>query len=130
LEGRKLDLALNLLDRQIVDKDGQPTGNVDDLELEWPQDRGGAPFVTNLLAGPGALSPRLGSRLGKWISSVHRRVNDENSDPVRISMSVVKRIGVKVELIVAAPDVENWKLQEWVRDNIILKIPGARHAPE
>jgi sporulation protein YlmC with PRC-barrel domain len=130
VEGRKLDLALSLLDRQIVDKDGQPTGNVDDLELECPQGGGGAPFVRNLLVGPGALSQRLGGSLGKSIWLLHRRLNHGNPDPVRISMSVVKRIGVKVELIIAASDVEGWKLQQWIRDHVILKIPGAGHAPE
>jgi sporulation protein YlmC with PRC-barrel domain len=130
LEGRKLDLALNLLDRQIVDKDGQPAGNVDDLELEWPAGGIGSPFISALLAGPGALSARLGGRLGRWISSVHTRLNQGNPHPARISMSVVKRIAAKVEVTVAASDLPTWSLQEWTRDKIILKIPGAEHAPE
>lgn len=30
---RRLDAALELLDRQLLDKDGTPAGKVDDLEL-------------------------------------------------------------------------------------------------
>jgi sporulation protein YlmC with PRC-barrel domain len=130
VQGRKMDLALNLLDRQIVDKNGIPAGNVDDLEFEWPADGTGTPFVTALLAGPGALSERLGGRLGKWISSIHARLNEGDPQPARVSMGVVKRIGVKVELTLAASELQTWELQKWIRDKIILKIPGAGHAPE
>lgn len=125
-----MDLALNLLDRHIVDNDGQPAGNVDDLEFEWPDGGAGPPFVGALLSGPGALSQRLGGRLGKWISSVHVRLNEGDPQPARVSMGVVKRIGVKVELSLPASQLETWELQKWVRDKIILKIPGAKHAPE
>jgi sporulation protein YlmC with PRC-barrel domain len=125
-----MDLALDFLDRQMVDKDGQPVGNVDDLELEWPQDGAGPPFVSVILAGPGALSKRLGGGLGKWIGAVHTRLNRGDPEPVRISMGIVKRVGVKVELTVAGSDLRTDKLQRWVLDNIVLKIPGARHAPE
>jgi sporulation protein YlmC with PRC-barrel domain len=125
-----MDLGLDLLDRQIVDKDGQPAGNVDDLEFEWPRGGTGPPFVSSILAGPSALSRRLGGRLGKWMAAVHKRLNEGDPEPVRISMGVVKRIGVKVELTVAGSDLATWDLQRWIRDKVIVKIPGASHAPE
>jgi sporulation protein YlmC with PRC-barrel domain len=125
-----MDLALNLLDRQIVDKDGVPAGNVDDLEFEWPDGGVGPPFVASLLTGPGALSERLGGRMGKWISSVHARLHEGDPQPARVSMGVVKKIAVKVELTLPASQLQTSELQDWVRDKIILKIPGARHAPE
>jgi hypothetical protein len=129
-QGRRMDLGLDLLDRHIVDKDGQPAGNVDDLEFEWPSDGAGPPFVSALLTGPGALSKRLGGRLGRWIGAVHARLNKGVPEPVRVSMGIVKRVGVKVELTVAGTDLRTWDLQRWARDRIILKIPGAGHAPE
>jgi hypothetical protein len=129
VQGRKIDLALNILDRQIVDKNGRPAGNVDDIEFGWPNDGRGPPFVTALLTGPGALSERLGGRLGKWISSIHSRLTGD-PQPARVSMGVVQRIGVKVELTLDATQLKTWELQRWVRDKIILKIPGAGHAPE
>jgi sporulation protein YlmC with PRC-barrel domain len=130
LAGRRTDLALNVLDRQIVDREGRPAGNVYDLEFTWPEDGIGPPFVTALLAGPGALSQRLDGRLGKWISSIHARLNRGDGEPARVSMGVVQKIGVKVELTVAATDLGTWNFQKWVLGRIISKIPGARHAPE
>jgi hypothetical protein len=128
VQGRRIDLALNLLDRQIVDKDGLPAGNVDDVEFEWPLD-GGSPYVSALLVGPGALSERLGGRLGRWISSVHARLAGD-PQPGRVGMGVVNKIANKVELTLSASQVGTYELQEWVRDNIIAKIPGSEHAPE
>jgi len=53
-----IDAALNLLDRQIVDKDGRMAGTVDDLGLT--EDPKGPPYVTAILAGPGALARQVG----------------------------------------------------------------------
>jgi hypothetical protein len=61
MSGRVLEAGLHLLDRQLVDADGRLAGKVDDLELEFPEG-GGPPVVTAILAGPGALSRRSGSR--------------------------------------------------------------------
>jgi sporulation protein YlmC with PRC-barrel domain len=129
MHGRRIDLALNLLDRQIVDREGEPAGKVDDLEFQWSEGGSGAPFVSAILLGPGALSQRLGGPLGRWISSMHARLNND-PEPARLPMGIVKKIAVKVELTLPASQLETWELQKWVRDNIIMKIPGAEHAPE
>src|SRR5205823_12906992 len=90
--GRIRDLGLELLDRQIVDRDGMLAGKVDDLELSFPEGGSGPPFVTAILAGPGALARRLGGRLGWWVESTYARLA-EDPTPSRISFGVVKRIG-------------------------------------
>jgi sporulation protein YlmC with PRC-barrel domain len=125
-----MDLGLDLLDRQIVDKDGQPAGNVDDVEFEWPREGSGPPYVSAILAGPGAWSKRLDGRLGRGVGALHARLSEGDAELVRISMAVVKRVGVMVELTVAATDLGTWNLQRWARDKILRKIPGAGHAPE
>ena len=75
----EIDAALNLLDRQIVDKDGRMAGTVDDLELT--EEPNGAPYVTAILAGPGALSRQLGGRVGRWLESVHERLHPAETSP-------------------------------------------------
>ena len=63
MAGRIFEAGLQLLDRQLIDKDGRHAGKVDDLELEFP-DGAGPPVVAAILAGPGALSRRLDGLLG------------------------------------------------------------------
>lgn len=46
----QVDLALGILDHQLLDSDGRRCGNVDDLELG--DIRAGAPTVEAILAGP------------------------------------------------------------------------------
>ena len=61
-----LHATLDLLDRQLRDRDGVLCGNVDDLELRRDDD--GAVYVTHLVAGGGALAYRLKRRkLGRWL---------------------------------------------------------------
>jgi sporulation protein YlmC with PRC-barrel domain len=117
---RELDAALHLLDRQVIDKDGRPAGKVDDLELTERKD--GAPYVSAILSGSGALGPRISRRWGRWgtwLTSLHR-----------VDFSLVHRIGSDVSVIVSADDLGAHDAERWARDHVIGHIPGARHASE
>ena len=128
--GGRLYAALHLLDRQILDADSMMAGKVDDLEFE-PAHDGAAPVVTNILSGVGALGPRLGGRLGRWLTGIHRRLRPEpEPGPARISFGVVKKLDNHVELTLHRSELENNELEAWTRDNLIAHIPGASDAPE
>ena len=130
MAGRVLEAGLHLLDRQLIDKDGRLAGKVDDLELTVP-DGGGPPVVTAILAGPGALSRRLGGRFGAWLEAVANRLRDGyDREPARLAFGVVKRVGSAVELSVAKAELDTNRLEAWTRDHLIGKLPGAGDAPE
>jgi hypothetical protein len=130
MTGRVVFAGLDLLDRQIVDRDGKLAGKVDDLELSFPEDAG-APYVTTILSGPGALARRIGGRLGRWTESVFARLHPRTEPtPAHLSFGVVKKIGVHIELSVDRDDLQSMHLEDWVRERIIGKIPGAHHASE
>jgi sporulation protein YlmC with PRC-barrel domain len=130
MAGRTLEAALQLLDRQLVDADGRLAGKVDDLELTFP-DGGGPPLVTAILAGPGALSRRVGGRLGAWLEAVANRLRDgDDRRPARVPFSAVTEIGSAIRLRVVKAELETDRLEAWTRDRIIGKLPGAGHAPD
>ena len=130
MSGRVLEAGLHLLGRQLIDSDGRLAGKVDDLELEVP-DGGGPPLVTAILAGPGALSRRIGGRAGAWLESVANRLRDgDDRRPARVPFGVVKRIESAVELSVAKAELETDRLEVWTRDHLIGHLPGAGDAPE
>jgi sporulation protein YlmC with PRC-barrel domain len=130
MAGRTLEAALQLLDRQLVDADGRLAGKVDDLELTFP-DGGGPPLVTAILAGPGALSRRVGGRLGAWLEAVANRLRDgDDRQPARVPFSAVTEIGSAIKLRVAKAELETDRLEAWTRDRIIGKLPGAGDAPD
>ena len=55
---RVVHAGLQLLDRQLVDREGVLCGKVDDVEIEVDDD--GRAYVTAILCGPGALLSRTG----------------------------------------------------------------------
>jgi hypothetical protein len=63
-----IDLALGVLDHQLLDADERRCGKVDDLELDLAE--GGAPRVTELLAGPTAWRSR--GRVGRIAARLAR----------------------------------------------------------
>src|SRR5215212_11430319 len=92
-------IGLDLLDRQILDCDGQPVGKVDDVELDVDAD--GTPYVAALLVGQQALGDRIGGRLGRWIAGTARRLSlDHDRGPIRIPYDLVAELTSAVNLSV------------------------------
>jgi sporulation protein YlmC with PRC-barrel domain len=122
--GKAIDAGLQLLDRQIVDVNGELAGKVDDLELAFPEEPGAPPYASAILTGPGALSHRIGGRLGLWIDRAHQGLSDDPRPP-SISFGVVKRIDNHLELSVSRDELATMRFEDWTREKIIERIPGS-----
>jgi sporulation protein YlmC with PRC-barrel domain len=105
----------DLLDRQLVDADGVLIGKVDDLELSEPAD--GPPHVVAILSRPAALGPRLGRRVGRWL---------RGRELVRIPFGEVCDVDTQVTVRAGVRGAR--AAEDWLREHVIDKIPGARHA--
>ncbi|MGI8676270.1 MAG: hypothetical protein ACR2JT_04975 [Nocardioidaceae bacterium] len=117
------------MDRQIVDPDGALVAKVDEVELT--EDGMGGLLVTALLTGPGVLGPRLRGGLGQSMFAIWRRLHrDAEPLPGRIAISDVVKLdsAVHVGRQRAALNVDG--LEEWVRNEIVSRLPGASHEPE
>jgi hypothetical protein len=127
--GRRVQLGLELMDRQLVDRHGRLCGTVDDLELEVPED-GSPPYVTAVLSGPAALAARLEGRLGGWVARLHARAHPaEAPGPVRIPWVEVTSYDSHVVLARAREELETDASERWLADHLIGRIPGGTHAP-
>ena len=119
-------IGFHLLDRQILDRDGEPVGKVDDIELAYDAD--GTPRIVALLVGQQALGRRIGGRLGGWIAATARRFADTaDPKPMRIHLDQVESIGSAVNLSVQRELLPDPPLETWLRDHLIGRIPGAGH---
>lgn len=124
--GRVFDLQLQLLDRQVVDRDGRLVCKVDDVEFERGAD--GSLYIAKILIGPRALGRRLGGRLGVWVRSIGERLSN---DPMpSIDFAQVSEIDSAVELSATRDDLDVTPLDDWVAKHIVGRIPGSRHAGE
>jgi sporulation protein YlmC with PRC-barrel domain len=110
----EIDLALGLLDHQLLDCEGRRCGNVDDLELEGVRD--GNPRVVAILSGPGAWRGR--GRLGRLAAWIGR------GGVVRIPWEEVAAVKAHVELRKTAAELGLGKGDDRVR-RLIEKIPGS-----
>jgi sporulation protein YlmC with PRC-barrel domain len=81
----EFDIALHVLDHQLLDADGRRCGKVDDLALEGDE-------VVAVLAGPGVWPARAG-RLGRLAARIggHRRVRVPWSEVEDVTAHVVLR---------------------------------------
>lgn len=127
MDARHFDLRLHLLDRQVVDADGRLVCKVDDLELQL--DNEGRPYVTAIIVGPRAVGPRLGGRLGRWVTAIAARISDRDVPPA-IDFAEVTDIGSAVKVSRRRPELAVDPLEVWVDKHIIERIPGSGHASE
>jgi sporulation protein YlmC with PRC-barrel domain len=95
-----VDGAVHLLDRQLLDCDGEMLGKVDDLELA---EGAAGVTVTAVLTGTAAWLDRLGGRLGGHLSDRYRRLRPAEPHwgwPWRISFDDVQRLDSALHLSV------------------------------
>jgi sporulation protein YlmC with PRC-barrel domain len=119
-------VAFDLLDRQILDRDGEPVGKVDDLELAVAED--GGLYLSALLVGQQVLGRRIGGWFGRWIENVARRLEPTpDTGPLRIPYDLVATVDSAVTLSVRRELLADPPLESWLREHLIGRIPGAFH---
>ena len=118
-----MDLVRDVLDTQLIDRNGRAMGRVDGISLECRA--GQPPRVVALLVGPSALGHRLSPRLGRWVEAIERALGIDKGRPARISFKQVLDIGhaIKVDLAIGDTSlgVVEEKLRRW-----IVALTGSR----
>jgi hypothetical protein len=128
MSGRVRDLALHLLDRQVVDTDGRAVGKVDDVELLVPED-GSPPYVVALLTGPQALGPRIGGVMGAWLTFLAHSLSRSSDDqPGRIGVELVTDYGSSITVSRSRSDLGVHANEDRARRYVVERLPGARDA--
>jgi sporulation protein YlmC with PRC-barrel domain len=109
-----IDLALGVLDHQLLDVDDRRCGKVDDLELEGLSE--GKPRVAAIVTGPPAWRGR--GRLGRIAATLAR------GRSARIPWDEVKEIGSAVHLRKSATEFRLGRGDERARP-WVNRLPGS-----
>ncbi|WP_326547691.1 hypothetical protein QGN32_05865 [Mycolicibacterium sp. ND9-15] len=121
--GRLLDARLHLLDRQMLDDSGDPIGIVDDIELT------GIDVDQDIPAG--AQPPRVSGLLsGQVVATRIFGGSPPRSRLQEIPWKLVASVGVVVTLKPTDITFDVGWVERWLRDHIVKRIPGGRHAAE
>ncbi|GAA4896259.1 hypothetical protein ACFPM3_15910 [Streptomyces coeruleoprunus] len=119
-----LDVGLDLLDRQLLDRAGTLLGKVDDLRFDDPGD-GRPPELAALLVGQRAFGQRLGGPLGRWWTAVAERLAG-GATPAEVPLALVREYGPAVRLAVRAEDLPALgRAERYLSHRFIGRIPGA-----
>ncbi len=116
-EPQHLDAKLHIVDRQILDRDGDPVAVVDELEISdipygQPLDPDAdPPVITNILTGPVLATRIFGGRppSSRW----HR-----------IGWDHVTDVDVTVDLDLPRHEMAAAWVERWMQRHVISKIPG------
>lgn len=119
-----MELIRDLLDKQVVDRRQTKIGKVDGIVIQLRPD--GQPRIVFVEIGAVSLARRLGPRMERLVSRVWGRLSGGKSrKPHRIPWSKVRDIGVDVEFDIDVRDTRIFAWQDWLRDKVICRIPGA-----
>src|SRR3954471_12536677 len=96
----EMDLGRDVLDQQVVDRNGELMGKVDGVVIEVRD--GKPPRVARLVIGGGTAAHRVHAGFGAWLVRWRRRWGPEDDRPLEVPWSMVLKIGIDVKVDVTA----------------------------
>lgn len=117
-----MDLVRDVLDKGLVDGNGQEMGRVDRVVLHI-QD-GAPPRVAAIEVGPAVLAARVGPALGRWGAGLEHAFGVDQGRPVRISFREVLDITDQVKVDVAFGETAAATVEQRLRRRL-ASIPGS-----
>ena len=116
-------LVADVLDEQIVDRDGDNAGRVDGIVLE--QRDGKPPRVAYVEVSPITLLARFSPRVAAWYARYDARLGHGRGVPFRIPWHRLTRERRAFRLDVDVEETPINVLEDWLRRAIVERIPGA-----
>jgi hypothetical protein len=121
---KQLDLARDVLDQLVVDREETKMGRVDGIVLELRGNQ--PPRVDALEMGFVVLASRLHPRVESWVERLRRRFSVRKVARYRVPWSKVKDIKpYQIQIDVAALETPTFDWEKWLRDHVVAKLPGS-----
>jgi hypothetical protein len=122
---KRLDLARDVLDKQLVDQDETKMGRIDGLVLELRGD--GPPRLDTIEMGFVVLARRLHPRVEGWVEALRRRWSVRKTARFRVPWSKVADIKpYHIQLDLKALDTPAFDWERWLRDHVVAQAPGTK----
>jgi sporulation protein YlmC with PRC-barrel domain len=120
-----MDLVRDVLDKQLLDRQGKPMGRVDGLVMRVGD--GSQPRVTHIEIGGATLASRLHPTFERVAKRLARLWGPGRPRPVRIPWSRIETVGRDIKLDVEAKETGAIAWEIWIARHIIERIPGSGH---
>ena len=120
----RVHLIRDVLDKQLVDRDGAPLGKADGLLVELT-DGDHPPRVTGIEVGFPVLGRRLHPRLERWVRAIGRRFGVRRGRTTRFRWRRVREISLSVKLDADARRSPTTAWERWWVRHVVRHIPGS-----
>jgi hypothetical protein len=118
-----MDLVREVLDKQLVDREGEQLGRADGVILELRD--GAPPRVEALELGFAVLAHRIHPRLEKWLNALRERWSVRKTARYLIPWEKVQELHHKnIQIDVRADDTPAYDWERWLRNHIVRRLPG------
>jgi hypothetical protein len=119
-----LDLARDVLDQQLIDRNGTKMGRVDGLVIAFEEN--GRPRVDHFELGFAVLACRIHPRLERWLDAIRRRWSVRKVARQIVPWSDVAEVTENhIKLTIDAFQTPAFDWERWLRDHVVTKIPGS-----
>jgi len=118
-----MDLLLDVLDQQLIDKQGRKAGKVDGIAIELRE--GKPPRVAYLEMGTDALARRIFPHLERWVLNWRKSIA-RTVEPFHVPWSKVKKVHLTVDVDIDAAKEQVYYIERWLAEHVIGRIPGAQ----
>jgi len=119
-----MNLARDIIDKQLVDRHKTKMGKVDGLILAL--ESGKQPVVSDIEIGSITLARRIGKRAERLVRRLKRRWGAKHlQEPYRVAWRQVRDIGVDIELALDVRETPIFDWQAWLKVKLIKRIGGA-----
>lgn len=115
-------LIAEVLDKQVVDANGNNAGKVDGMILEVRD--GAPPRVVAIEISPITFLARFSRRLATWYAKRDARLGRGRGTPFRIPWQNIQRSKLSVVIDRAVDDTPINAFEDWLRAKIVERIPG------
>jgi hypothetical protein len=119
----EIALVRDLLDSQLVDRDGEAMGCVDGIVMSWSADA--PPRVTHLELGGATLARRLPRPFQGMLGWLAHKLTPRGDEPYRIEVARIMHVGRNIQIDIDAARSAARASERWVRDHITSRIPGS-----
>lgn len=122
---KQLDLIRDVLDKQVVDREGTKMGRVDGVVIELRD--GEPPRVAALEMGFVTLARRLHPRAERWLEALRERWSVRRTARFRPAWEKVIDVTTHhVQLDVEDQETPAFDWERWLRFHVVSKIPGEK----
>lgn len=116
-------IAHDLLDKVVLDEGRRNIGRVDGVVLELR--RGAPPVISAFEIGGRVWARRLNATIARWAVALGRRWPVLGNGVTRFSMRDVRNTGITVSVKCDGRPTPAMAWENWLREHIISRIPGA-----